>query len=154
MAELCKPNNPPFSPWLTYTAKSPYLLADGTPALGVQNYRQNTPNLPHLQTTMMTFLLRPRMIAVCWLGLGLMAISPAFSAAADVAEAKSTIHWYTDYHAGLDEAEARRQLAFIWFYNPTDPVENERLEREVLSQDKIAAALSSRFTPIRLLTSA
>lgn len=82
-----------------------------------------------------------------------MAICPVLSADDDSAT-KSTIHWHTDYHAGLDEAEARRQLAFLWFYNPTDPVENDRLEREVLSQEKIAAALSSRYTPIRLLTSA
>jgi len=68
--------------------------------------------------------------------------------------AKPTIDWQTEYHDGLDAAAKRHQLALVWFYNPTDPVANERFEQEVLSQAKVAFALTERFATIRLLTSA
>lgn len=65
-------------------------------------------------------------------------------------QSKSPIAWRTDYHAGLDEAADRAQMALIWFYNPIDPVANERFESEVLTQEPIAARVNGRFTPIRL----
>jgi len=65
-------------------------------------------------------------------------------------ELKPPISWHSDYHAGLDQAADRRRLALIWFYSPIDPSANDRFERDVLSQEAIAARINDRFTPIRL----
>lgn len=103
---------------------------------------------------MPTFAYGTRNCQVWLLSLSFVGLSAGILVADDSVVAKNGIQWQTDYHAGLDEAEARRKLAFIWFYNPTDPVGNERFEQEVLSQQRMAEALATRFTPIRLLTSA
>src|SRR4051812_21302326 len=65
-------------------------------------------------------------------------------------EAKSSIGWRTDYHAALDEAADRAQMALVWFYNPIDPTANDRVEREILSQTPIATRIDDHFIPLRL----
>lgn len=60
------------------------------------------------------------------------------------------IAWRTDYHAALDEAADRGQMALVWFYSPTDPTANDTFERTVLSKKPIATRLSNRFIPVRL----
>jgi hypothetical protein len=65
-------------------------------------------------------------------------------------EAKSPIAWRTDYHAALDEAAKHGQMALMWFYNPIDPIANDRFEREILSQTPIATRCNDHFIPLRL----
>jgi hypothetical protein len=74
--------------------------------------------------------------------------------AADSSEAAGKVHWLTDYHAGMDAAEARRQMALIWFYDPVQPSENERFERELVGANGVAKLVAERFAAIRLPVSA
>jgi hypothetical protein len=74
--------------------------------------------------------------------------------AADSSEAAGKVNWLTDYHAGMDAAEARRQMALIWFYDPVQPSENERFERELVGANGVSKLVAERFAAIRLPVSA
>ena len=79
---------------------------------------------------------------------------PVCGVASDRGEAPAKVDWLADYHEGLDAAEARRQMALIWFYDPLQPSENERFEREVVGAKEVAKLIAERFTAIRLPVSA
>ena len=65
-------------------------------------------------------------------------------------EVRHRIAWRADYHAAVDEAADRRQMAFILFYNPIDPAGNDRFEHDVLGQNPIGSLIEARYTPVRL----
>ncbi len=79
---------------------------------------------------------------------------PVCGVAAEEGEAPVKVDWSADYHAGLDTAEARRQMALIWFYDPLQPNESGRFEREVVGTNGVAKLIAERFTAIRLPVSA
>src|SRR5262245_39932309 len=58
--------------------------------------------------------------------------------------------WHEDYHAGLDEAQSRRKLALVWFFDPSAASENERFEHEVLARSQIAALIDQHCVATRL----
>jgi hypothetical protein len=80
-------------------------------------------------------------------------LAPAIAAERlpNTAEANSpSIAWHDDYHAGLGDAQARRKLALIWFYDPQSAAENDRLQQTVLAQPSIAALLQQHFVALKL----
>ncbi len=78
----------------------------------------------------------------------------ASGALAEEGSADAKVDWLADYHAGMDAAEARRQMALIWFYDPLQPSENERFGREVVGANGVEKLIAERFTAIRLPVSA
>jgi hypothetical protein len=76
---------------------------------------------------------------------------PAEKAAAREA---SRIDWLDDYHAALDEAEQRRRMALVWFFDRGDAVANVRFEEDVLSDPEIQATCGESLVPVKLPTDA
>jgi len=155
MAELCKPNIPPFSPWLTPTAKSLYLLADLGFAPRGRKYCFKTHNrcdLSMFSRPMAIRLLAP----IC---LFHFAAITTWSLAAETlpTTAKTSnvaaIKWQSDYHAALDLAEANQQMVLVWFYDPINPRENQKFVDEVIGQQQNAELIAERYVPLRLVVS-
>src|SRR5262245_56236033 len=66
----------------------------------------------------------------------------------------SQIQWHDDYHAGLDAAEHKGKLAFIWFFDPTSPNENQQFENEVLNRPDVRLLLDTHHVAIKFPTTA
>jgi hypothetical protein len=62
----------------------------------------------------------------------------------------SGLVWHEDYHASLDEAQSRRKLALVWFFDPSAASENERFEQEILARPQIAALINQHCVAARL----
>jgi hypothetical protein len=60
------------------------------------------------------------------------------------------IHWITDYHAGLEQAEQRGAQALVWFYDSQSTGENERFANDVFGHPEITDVICERFVAIKL----
>jgi len=78
----------------------------------------------------------------------------SLSAAADPRPGLTAVAWQDDYHSGMDLANERRKLAFVWFYDSRDPEGTNQFEREVLMQQAVADLIADRCMAIRLPTDA
>src|SRR5262245_5583463 len=87
---------------------------------------------------------------VLWLAVGTALTSRANDVAVPPV---SPIAWHDDYHAGLDEAQFRGQMALLWFYNPQTSAQNDEFERTVLGSPAINRLLL-RYVAIKLPTDA
>lgn len=58
--------------------------------------------------------------------------------------------WLPGYHEALDAAEAKQQLAFIWFYDPLTPELNDQFAATVLNNEQVAQKLNDNFSLTRL----
>src|SRR5262245_17858666 len=72
------------------------------------------------------------------------------AAKAENGVSSASIQWQTDYHAGLDSAEARGRLALIWFFDPAATEQNERFDNDVLDDPRVIPLLDEHFVAIKL----
>lgn len=63
---------------------------------------------------------------------------------------KSPVAWLTDYHTALDEAQAQRRLALLWFYDVSDALTNVRFEQDVIARPEIQQAIGEHFVAAKL----
>jgi hypothetical protein len=83
--------------------------------------------------------------------LSLLLLSDAaFASGADPQAVETAIAWLDDYHAGMELAQARRKLAFVWFYDASETEATTQFERQVLLQPAVMDLLAERCIAIRL----
>jgi hypothetical protein len=80
----------------------------------------------------------------------------AVGRAAEIPLTDSTVspgpNWHNDYHQALDQAQAQRKMALVWFFDPHRPTDNERFSRDVLSDRSVMEAIESKYVCAKLAT--
>lgn len=57
--------------------------------------------------------------------------------------------WQTGYHAALDDAEAQRKMALLWFFDPQG-TKNDAFEADVLGNSEVRSLVAAQFSAVKL----